>query len=98
LSAMWRPNTSRSANSMLNWRLQSRRLPRDRNAPPGAIPSPLNPSNDPQILLTRQKLKNRGDLGWELVCILHTAEANRKAEENIFAPEGWLLLFKQPVG
>ena len=44
-----------------------------------------------------EKLKDRGDLGWELVSILHTTETTRRADENILVPEGWLLLFKQPV-
>jgi vacuolar-type H+-ATPase subunit B/Vma2 len=44
-----------------------------------------------------EKLKNRGDLGWELVSILQTTETKRVPDENILVPEGWLLLFKQPV-
>jgi hypothetical protein len=44
-----------------------------------------------------EKLKHRGGLGWELVSILHTMETKRTADENILAPEGWILLFKQPA-
>jgi hypothetical protein len=42
-------------------------------------------------------LKHRGDLGWELVSIVHTTETKRTADENILAPEGWILVFKQPA-
>jgi len=37
------------------------------------------------------KLKHWGGLGWELVTILHTNEMKRAADENILAPEGWIL-------
>jgi hypothetical protein len=43
------------------------------------------------------KLKHRGGLGWELVTILHTTETKTRADENILVPEGWVLLFKQPI-
>lgn len=42
------------------------------------------------------KLSHWGGLGWELVSVLHTSET-KTAEENILAPEGWLLIFKQPA-
>jgi hypothetical protein len=44
-----------------------------------------------------EKLTHQGGLGWELVSILHTTETTRTADENILAPEGWILVFKQPA-
>ena len=43
------------------------------------------------------KLSERGNLGWELVSVLHTQEKKNPAEENILAPVGWTLIFKQPA-
>src|SRR5277367_2250515 len=43
------------------------------------------------------KLKHWGALGWELVTILHANEVTTVANENILAPEVWMLIFKQPV-
>jgi hypothetical protein len=43
------------------------------------------------------RLKHWGGLEWELVTILHTNEMQRAPDENILAPEGWILLFKQPA-
>lgn len=40
------------------------------------------------------KLQHWGSLGWELVTILHTAEAGN---QNILAAEVWMLIFKQPI-
>jgi hypothetical protein len=44
-----------------------------------------------------EKLERQGSLGWELVSILHTTETMKTADENILAPEGWILVFKQPA-
>jgi len=41
------------------------------------------------------KLRHWGALGWELATILHASETKR--DENILAPEVWMLIFKQPV-
>ena len=41
------------------------------------------------------KLSYWGSLGWELATILHASETKR--DENILAPEVWMLIFKQPV-
>jgi hypothetical protein len=41
------------------------------------------------------KLIHWGALGWELTTILHASETKR--DENILAPEVWMLIFRQPV-
>ena len=43
------------------------------------------------------KLQHWGGLGWELVTILHASEIKGPADENILAPQVWLLIFKQPT-
>jgi hypothetical protein len=43
------------------------------------------------------KLSYWGDLGWELVSVLHTQETGTTTDENILAPERWILIFKQPA-
>ncbi len=41
------------------------------------------------------KLEHWGGLGWELATILHASET--KKDENILAPEVWMLVLKRPV-
>lgn len=41
-----------------------------------------------------EKLAQRGNSGWELATVIH-AMKTQTAEENILAPEGWMLIFKQ---
>jgi hypothetical protein len=43
------------------------------------------------------RLVERGNLGWELVTILHSEEAKTTEDQNILAPPKWTLLFKQPA-
>jgi hypothetical protein len=43
------------------------------------------------------RLTERGNLGWELVTILHSKEAKTTEDQNILAPAKWTLLFKQPA-
>jgi hypothetical protein len=42
------------------------------------------------------KLAHLGELGWELVSIIHTTDTGKSTDENILAPERWMLVFKQP--
>jgi hypothetical protein len=44
-----------------------------------------------------EKLSHWGDLGWELVTVLHSPEASKTEDQNILTPAKWTLLFKQPV-
>jgi hypothetical protein len=44
-----------------------------------------------------EKLAQWGNRGWELATVIHAKEAKKTAEENILAPEGWMLIFKQPA-
>jgi hypothetical protein len=44
-----------------------------------------------------EKLAQWGNRGWELATVIHAKETNKTAEENILAPEGWTLIFKQPA-
>jgi hypothetical protein len=39
----------------------------------------------------------RGNGGWELASVIHANATKNTAEENILAPEGWSLIFKQPA-
>jgi hypothetical protein len=44
------------------------------------------------------RLEHWGDLGWELVSMIHTTETASQANEseNILAAEKWMLILKQP--
>jgi hypothetical protein len=42
------------------------------------------------------KLAHWGELGWELVSIIHTTETGKPSDENILTPERWMLVLKQP--
>jgi hypothetical protein len=44
-----------------------------------------------------QTLAQRGNGGWELASVIHANATKNTAEENILAPEGWSLIFKQPA-
>jgi hypothetical protein len=44
-----------------------------------------------------EKLTQWGNRGWELATVIHANETKKTAEENILAPEGWTLIFKQPM-
>jgi hypothetical protein len=44
-----------------------------------------------------EKLAQWGNRGWELATVIHAKETKKAAEENILAPEGWTLIFKQPA-
>jgi hypothetical protein len=44
-----------------------------------------------------ERLSHWGDLGWELVTVLHSPEASKTEDQNILTPAKWTLLFKQPV-
>jgi hypothetical protein len=44
-----------------------------------------------------EKLAQRGNRGWELATVIHANEAKTTTGENILAPEGWTLIFKQPA-
>lgn len=42
-----------------------------------------------------EKLAQRGNSGWELAAVIHATMTKPTPEENILAPEGWILIFKQ---
>jgi hypothetical protein len=42
-----------------------------------------------------EKLAQWGNRGWELASVIHAKETKNTGEENILAPEGWMLIFKQ---
>jgi hypothetical protein len=44
-----------------------------------------------------EKLAKWGGRGWELATVIQAKETKKLAEENILAPEGWTLIFKQPA-
>ena len=51
----------------------------------------------PDLKALDDKLLHLGNLGWELVSVIHTRDSGNTASENILAPEVWVLIVKQPV-
>jgi hypothetical protein len=44
-----------------------------------------------------ERLSQRGRTGWELVSVVATPGTKTTPDENILAPEIWMLIFKQPA-
>jgi hypothetical protein len=49
------------------------------------------------LALLDEKLAQWGNRGWELASVIHAKATEKTAGENILAPEGWTLIFKQPA-